>query len=284
MLAPSEDDSETGTKIAHLQSRPKAQAWHERAIKFLVPDNVTSGAVTVECSQLGGQPLLRVAHKPEARISVRMHAGSTLVSFGSDRSEDADGEKISRRWNVAGLRRGNVPDMSVDLPPRPRAYVVRMTATDESGRTDTAELRLLRLPASLFRPNEAEPHNEPVLSEAKETLEAAARKQTPAAIEIDGYADDPGNGRHNVHLSLRRAERVRERLLREPQISVQGGAEIPVRTLAYGQECPAVTRPGLDRSNRRVDVFVLEQGVSMTPPANCHPRRFQSTLWRLPAE
>ena len=103
------------------------------------------------------------------------------------------------------------------------------------------------------------------------------------AVEIDGYADDPGTGRHNVHLSLRRAERVRERLPRKPGISVQGGAEIPVRTLAYGQECPAVPGPSHSRGNRRVDVFVLEQGVSMTPPANCHPRRFQSTEWKLPA-
>lgn len=266
-----------------LEPRPRAQAWHEREIRFLVPDNVSTGAVTVECSQLAGQPLLRVAHKPEARISVRMHAGSTRVSFDSSRSSDADGESISRRWDVAGLRRGNVPRMSVDLPPRPRAYVVRMTATDASGRVDTAELSLLRLPVSLFKPNEAEPRNDPVLSEAKGTLEAAARKQTPAAIEIDGYADDPGSGRHNVHLSLRRAERVREHLLRKPEISVQGGAEIPVRTLAYGEECPAVPGPGLNRSNRRVDVFVLEQGISMTPPPNCHPRRFQSTEWKLPA-
>ena len=157
-----------------------------------------------------------------------------------------------------------------------------MTATDASGRVDIAELRLLRLPVSLFKPNEAEPHNDPVLSEAKETLEAAARKQTPAAIEIDGYADDPGSGRHNVHLSLRRAERVREDLLRKPEVSVQGGAEIPVRTLAVRRGMPGSPRARPQSQHRRVDVFVLEQGVSMTPPANCHPHRFQSTEWKLP--
>lgn len=284
LRAPAATGGESGKpESTQLRPRPKAQAWHEREIRFLVPDNVSTGAVTVECSQLAGQPLLRVAHKPEARISVRMHAGSTRVSFDSSRSSDADGESISRRWDVAGLRRGNVPRMSVDLPPRPRAYTVRMTATDASGRASTAELRLLRLPASLFKSNEAKPHNDPVLSEARETLEAAARKQTPAAIEIDGYADDPGSGRHNVHLSLQRAERVRERLLHKPDKGVQEGATIPVRTLAYGEECPAVPGSGHSRSNRRVDVFVLEQGVSMTPPANCHPHRFQSTEWKLPA-
>jgi len=54
-----------------------------------------------------------------------------------------------------------------------------MTATDESGRTDTAELRLLRLPVSLFKPDEANPRNDPVLREAKETLEAAG-----ASVEV----------------------------------------------------------------------------------------------------
>jgi len=267
-----------------LEPRPKAQAWHEREIKFVVPENVSTGAVTVECSQLAGQPLLRVAHAPEARMSVRMQAGSTRVSFDSSRSSDADEEEISRRWSVAGLQRGNLPRMSVDLPPRPRAYTVRMTATDESGRKDTAELRLLRLPASLFKPDAAKPHNDPVLREARETLEAAAAERTPAAIEIDGYADDPGNGRHNVHLSLRRAERVRERLLHKPEVSVPGGAAIQVRTLAYGDGCPVELGSGRSRANRRVDVFVLEQGISMAPPVGCHPRRLQSTEWKLPPE
>jgi outer membrane protein OmpA-like peptidoglycan-associated protein/MFS family permease len=266
-----------------LELRPKAQAWHEREIKFIVPENGSTGAVTVECSQLAGQPLLRVAHAPEPRISVRMEAGSSRVSFDSSRTSDADEESISRRWNIDGLRRGNVKEMSVDLPPRPRAYTVRMTATDESGRATFAEVSLLRLPASLFESDEDEPGNKPVLQEARETLEEAASTQVPAAIEIDGHADDPGTHRHNVHLSLRRAEHVRRQLLRDPDVRIAGGAVVQVRTLAYGEGCPADPRPGRNRSNRRVDVFVLEQGVSMIPPAGCHPRRLQSTEWRLPA-
>jgi outer membrane protein OmpA-like peptidoglycan-associated protein len=265
-----------------LDPRPKAQAWHERQIRFVVPEKVSSGAVAVECSQLAGQPLLRVAHAPEARISVRMEAGSSRVRFDASRTSDADEEQVSRRWSIAGLRRGNLTEMSADLPPRPRAYVIRMTATDESGRTDTAELRLLRLPASLFRLDEARPGNEPVLREARETLEAAVSRRLPAAIELDGHADDPGTARHNVHLSLRRAEHVRDLLLSEPRVRVPGGAEIPVRTLAYGEGCPTDPHPGRNRNNRRVDVFVLEQGVSLIPPSGCHPRRLQSTEWKLP--
>lgn len=268
---------------AYLDPRPKGQAWHEREIGFVVPEKVSTGAVTVECSQLAGQPLLRVAHAPDARISVRMEAGSSRVSFDSSHSSDADEESISRRWNIAGLQRGNVPEMSVDLPPRPRAYIVRMTATDESGRTAVAEVRLLRLPASLFELDEAEPQNWSVLSEARETLEAAAGDRLPAAIEINGHADDSGTHRHNVRLSLRRAVQVREFLLREPEVTVPGGAAIPVRTLAYGEGCPADPRPGGSRNNRRVDVFVLDRNVSMIPPVGCHPRRLQSTEWRLSA-
>ncbi|MET0305154.1 MAG: OmpA family protein [Solirubrobacterales bacterium] len=263
--------------------RAKAQAWHERRISFVVPENASSGAVTVECTQLAGQPLLRVAHAPEARISVRMEARSSRVSFDGSRSSDADGERISQRWNIAGLRTGNRSEMAVDLPPRPQPYTVRMTVTDSSGRASVAEIQLLRLPASLFAVDEYKLGNEPVLEEVRGTLEEAVQDRLPAAIEIAGHADDPGTPRHNVHLSLRRAEAVREFLLHDPQVSVEGGARIQVRTLAYGEGCPTDPRPGLNRRNRRVDVFVVDHGVTIEPPASCHPRRLQSTKWRLPA-
>ena len=284
LASPVDGTGDAGKPIeTRFDPRPKAQAWHERQIRFVVPENASSGAVTVECSQLGGQPLLRVAHAPEARIAVRMEAGSSRVSFDAVRSSDADGERISRRWNIAGLRSGNRREITVDLPPRPRAYTVRMTATDRSGRTDVAEIKLLRLPPSLFEVDEHEPGNGSVLEEAREALEEAAAEQPPAAIEVAGHADDPGSYRHNVHLSLRRAERVRELLLREPEVGIDGGARVPVRTLAYGEECPADPGPGLNRRNRRVDVFVVDHGVSVEPPDGCRPRRLQSTVWELPA-
>ena len=62
---------------------------------------------------------------------------------------------------------------------------------------------------------------------------------------------------------------------------VASGAEIPVRTVAYGEGCPLDRRPGRRPRNRRVDVFVLDRGVSLAPPAGCHARALQSTVWRL---
>jgi outer membrane protein OmpA-like peptidoglycan-associated protein len=274
--------SQAGRSIVRLKRRPVGQAWHEREIRFVVPENASTAAVSVECSQLAGQPLLRVAHAPEARISVQMRSGSSRVTFDSSRSTDGDKEPISRHWSIAGLRRGNVKSISADLPARLSPYEVSLTTTDESGRTDTVDLHLLRLPASLFGLDEHKPADESVLSVARVALIRAVQEKPPVAIEIDGHADDTGTARHNVRLSLRRAAYVRDELLREPLPGVQAGARVPVRTLAYGEGCPLDPRPGPRQRNRRVDVFILHQGVSMAPPSGCHPRRFESTELRLP--
>jgi hypothetical protein len=273
-----------------LEPRPRGQAWHEKEIRFEIPENASTGAVTVECSQLAGQPLLRVSHVPEARMSVRMQAGSDRVTFDSSHTTDGDEEKISRRWNVAGLRRGNLPEMSADLPPRPGVYTVSLTATDESGSTDTAELYLLRLPASLLE--KGGDHRS--IRRARGRLRRFVGNELPAAIEIDGNADDPGTPGYNAQLSLWRAEYARQRLLRKratvPQnllqaeaSAVQGPfkAEVPVRMLGFGEGCPVDPRHGRHLRNRRVDVFVLNKGVSMDPPSGCHPRRLKSTKWEL---
>lgn len=261
----------------------RRQTWNEDAIRFRVPDNVSTGVVTVECGQLAGQPLLRVSHAPSARIAVRMRPNSVGVvldsSLSSDEDEAVEGDEISRRWEIEGVGRGNRERIRAALPPRTGAYSVKLTVTDKAGNFDTAELELLRMPASLFEFNDAVPANGPALKGARETLEELAQTQHPVAIEIDGHADDPGTGRYNVRLSLHRAVHVRGRLLH--QADDDAAFTIPVRTLAYGEGCPADPRPGRNRRNRRVDVFVLEQGVTVVPPAICNPRRFQSTRWRV---
>lgn len=268
-----------------LVPQPLGQAWHEREIKFEVPERAVTGAVTVECSQLAGQPLLEVAHAPEARISVRMARGSNRVIFDSGRSTDADNEELSRRWSIAGLRRGNLSRTSIDLPPRFGAYAVRLTVTDESSRSGEVAVHLLRMPAPLFPFNESELEGRHPLKPARRALRRLVAKELPAAIEIDGYADDPGTPRYNARLSLQRAEYVRNELLRprRPTAGAVANATIPVRILGYGEGCPVDARPGRRPRNRRVDVFVLDKGVSMVPLRDCHPRAFKGSKWRLNA-
>jgi hypothetical protein len=259
------------------------QAWHKDHISFRVPEDATSGVVSVDCGQLGSQPLLSVTHAPEARIAVRMRAGSNRVSFDSGRSGDKDGESISRRWNVAGLRRGNKPGMSADLPPRLGAYSVRLTVTDKSGKRGSIALRLLRLPASLFAFGREEPEHGGAVRRARRALMRIVSKDPPTAIEIAGHADDPGTPRENTKLSLRRGEWLRDKLLPVAPSSGRGGAAVQVRVAAYGEGCPVDPRPGRRPLNRRVDVFVLDRGVTVEPPAGCHPRRLESSEWRLPS-
>jgi hypothetical protein len=267
-----------------LKPRPMSQAWYRNRIKFEVPENAATGLVTVECRQLAGEPLLRVDHAPKARLVVRMEPGSGRVTLDSSHSSDEDGRGLTRRWTVAGLRRGHNTTMSADLPPRLRPYTVTLTVTDHGGQDDTATLHLLRLPPSFFALDRAAPTNGAAIEHAARVIERTAERAPPAAVEISGNADDSGGTHHNMVLSQRRAENVRNALLSGIGAGTgsKNGTEVPVTTLAYGEGCPVDPRGGMRPRNRRVDVFVLDAGARVIPPAGCHPGRFESSRLILP--
>lgn|GEM_PF-1879348 len=260
------------------------QAWHENRIKFRVPENAKSGVVTVECGQLAGAPLLRVSHTPTARISVRMQANSQVVTLNSARSSDEDGEKISARWTVEGVHRGRRPKITTKLPLRPGAYSVKLTVADEAGHVDTAILRMLRLPDSMFAFGKSEPdkHSEEAIEAARRSLANAVAATTPVAIELDGHADNPGATSFNLGLSLKRTDAVRDELMPQREEAADGELSLPVEELAYGESCPLEPGPGRQPRNRRVEVFVLDEGVTIKPAEGCTPGRLKHTSWHVP--
>jgi flagellar motor protein MotB len=260
------------------------QAWHSDSIKFRVPDGATTGVVTVECDQLAGTPLLQVSHTPTARISVRMRENSTSVTLNSRRSKDEDKEKLSRRWTIEGLGRGHRRRIAVRLPPRRAPYSVKLTVTDEAGHADTAELQLLRLPTSMFATKKRKPAHRKAIRVAHEALERAVAEGSSVAIELDGHSDDRGSSAHNLKLSLDRVDHVRAVTMPEPSLDEVLGAEaaLPVQEVAYGASCPIDPREGMRPPNRRVDVFILGEGVTVKPTKGCIAGRLKSTSWHPP--
>lgn len=259
------------------------QAWHEDHIKFRVPENAKSGVVTVECGQLAGSPLLRVSHTPTARIAVRMRAGSQAVTLNSSRSSDEDGEKISRRWTIEGVHRGHLSKITTPLPLRSGAYSVKLTVADEAGHFDTATLRLLRLPDAMFEFGKSQPDEQSLeaIRAARKSLEKAVAVTTPVAIELDGHADNPGAASFNLRLSLKRDDEVRDELMpeEEEEEGVEGDPALPVAELAYGETCPIDPGPGRRPRNRRVEVFVLDEGVTVKPAKGCIPGALKHASW-----
>lgn len=260
------------------------QAWESDAIRFRVPDDASSGVVTVECEQLAGQPLLRVVHSPTARIGVQMRPGSTGVTLDSSRSGDedkGDRKRLTRRWEVDGLKKGHRKTTTVHLPPRRGAFSVKLTVTDRAGNSDTAKLRLLRVPSSLFAFDGRKPLHPKAVRKARKAVEKTVEAEKPVQVELDGHADNPGTPAYNLGLSLKRDDNVREQLLQEPE-EPQGAPAVPVRELAYGESCPIDKRPGRRPRNRRVDLFLLNQGVTVKPPKGCRPGRLKNTRWHFP--
>lgn len=265
-----------------LQPALRRQAWSNDLIRFKVPDNASSGVVTVECEQLAGSPLLRVAHAPVARITARMKQNSLGISLDSSRTgdpdEDEDKEKITRRWTVSGLPRGHREEISTRLLPRTQPYEVKLTVTDEEGNSDSATLRLMRLPTTRFQFDDPEPESTKKIERVANALEESVQAKPPTAIELDGHADQPGTFAYNMRLSMKRDERVGELLLEEAEgpLAEKG---IPVREVGFGETCPVDPRPGRRARNRRVDVFVLDEGVTVKPAKGCLPGRVKEMVW-----
>jgi hypothetical protein len=267
-----------------LQPALLRQAWYENHIRFIVPHNASTGVVTVECGQLAGQPLLRVARPPAARLSVRMVGGSTLVSLDSSRSKGEAGEKLARSWTVAGRRLSGRTKVTAVLPPRFGIYSVRLTVTDSEGQTDTVKLRLLRVPASPFRFDRVVPKNLMAVERTQAAIVAAAREARPTAIVLHGHTDAVGSGTYNLELSEHRVENLRDLLLTDAAARAASIAPpaIPVTARAFGETCPIVRTSHQEEANRRVEIFLLGQGASIATAKGCRAGRTEYTSWQRP--
>lgn len=280
--------------------------WSRNEIAFKVPENATSGVVTIGCEALAGQPYLTVSRKPEARIAVKAVPGSNRVTFDSRRSND-DGEIVSREWRVSGLVRGDGREQIIrSLPPRTGFYRVRLTVTDDEDETDTTVVRILRLRAPHFEFDQEAPESKrmvthllkafsrDVAKDRREAVKKAKKRgggwkkyiEPPEAIEIAGHADDVGNSAYNVRLSWRRALGVWRALYRKEadkgvgRAWIKGTRRNPKLTIrGFGETCPLDSGGGRLRKNRRVEILVLDDGARAIFPRKCNSVYVKHATW-----
>jgi outer membrane protein OmpA-like peptidoglycan-associated protein len=267
-----------------LQSGLLRQAWHEGAIAFKVPRHARSGVVTIDCGQLAGSPLLRVATPPVARIEAQMRGGSAQVVLDGRRSRDAKGKRLVEHWKLGRRSLGKHERVMLRLQPRMRPYRVKLTVTNPEGVSGSAELLLLRLPGPLFAFGKATLSDEKQIAQlerARARLESFVRRSPPSLIELDGNADDVGSASFNVTLSLERAKQVRKALLTPPAHASGAipASAIPVTLRAFGETCPIIRSPGRQATNRRVDIFVLGSDDRVIEPKGCRVGGEEHTTW-----
>ena len=274
---------EDGTELG-LNPRLLRQDWHEDHIGFRVPPHGTTGPVTVECKQLAGQPLLRIARPPIARISVRIEPGSRRIFFDSSHSIDANGKIVSRQWSVKGIERGDAEGLVEALPPSTQSYSVRLKVTDSEGQMGTAELHLLRLPMRLMtfkhRP-EHPPRHPAVFRQVKAAFLESTLEEPAQTIQFEarpGELSPPPS----PDQTMVQARRVQRRLLHSKSASTSRAPASPegliVKTMAFGAGCPAEQRA----DEGRLDILILGKGVKGVPPPACHVVRLQSSRRLLP--
>jgi hypothetical protein len=276
---PPEVTLEDGSSPA-LKSRLLRQAWHEDEISFRVPDHGVTGAVTVECDQLSGQPLLRVARPPRPSIAVRIKGASRHVVFDSKLSKGR-ASIVSRHWWVEGIDRGEHKRIAINLPPRLESYSVRLDVTDSEGQTGTTQVHLLRLPAHLVAFDGHRARHPKVLKKARAELRQATAVEPAAAIELDMRPADRSRS-PNPERAINQAKRIRRYLLRSrPAQSSSQPADpdgLVVRAVAFGGSCPA------ERASKvgRLDVLVLGRGGQAIPPERCPAVRLSTVRQLLP--
>jgi hypothetical protein len=257
---------EDGTELK-LNRLLLQQNWHEDHISFRVPARGTTGPVTVECRQLAGQPLLRVARPPIARVMVRIEPGSNRIVFDGSRSVDKNGSIVSRQWSVEGVDRGDNPRIVETLPPSTQSYTVRLRVTDREGQAGTAELHLLRLPIRWLA-SERLKRDRPVLRRVKAALRNSTTEEPATAIQFELRPGEPARP-PTPGETISQARRAQRLLLQPPGEQSANLAANPngitVRTMAFDASCPAEH----SKDGGRLDVLVLGEGVKAVPPAAC---------------
>jgi hypothetical protein len=257
------------------------QAWSEDEIRFRVPVNASSGVVTLECGQLGGQPLLRVDRAPVARIEAKPRKGSAQVLFDGRGSSDVTGSSLVDHWTIDGRPYGTRKQIAPPLLPRFDPYRIRLEATDPDGNSDTVEMLLYRLPGPMVSGAKVTMSQKKRFEEARAGLERIAQAQPPSSIEVDGNADDGGTPAQNLKHSLHRAEQARESLLAPRAQGSTTGAPVvvPLTIHAFGDSCPLFPGANPQEVNRRVDVFILNPGDKLITPKSCEAGREEHASW-----
>lgn len=276
------------------------QAWNKDEIKFKVPEKAGTGAVTVDCEQLAGEPLLRVERPPEARISARMLNSGELYVDGR-RSSD-DGAVRALRWKASGRshlrnavqagpgRKGTAAG-AIPLPRRLGVHRVQLIVEDDQGEIDRATLILARLPDPhiVLATTEGDAsasgdatHSKPLepiaLKRVRRSLLAALGEEVPTKAIVDAHAVDETGGKL-AEKSVKAAIAAQERLLTADAATSAGlrGEGIGTRIRAFGENCVGATAG--TSGERFVDLYVMVEGVRLGMPQACAPRRVVHRPW-----
>jgi hypothetical protein len=257
------------------------QDWHPDHIGFRVPDHGANGPVTVECKQLAGQPVLRIARPPVAKITVRIEPGSRRVVFDSGGSTDAGGKIVARHWWVEGVDWGKRKKIVPKLPPGKQSYSVRLQVTDLEGQAGSAQLHLLRLPVHQLGFRHGRPRHPRIYRHLKAAIRQSTTDDPTTAIQFEMR---PGEPKYppSPDQEIGRAEHVKRALLESTAESSSSPANpegLTVRTMAFGASCPA-ERQDLDG---RLDILILGEGVKVVPPASCPIVRLRIAHQLLPS-
>ena len=174
------------------------------------------------------------------------------VPDGLDRCPDtAPGVRVDPRGCSKDTDQDGVPDGIDQCPDTPAGTKVDATGCPEVAKLFEEEKQELVLEGVEFETNSAtlRPVSQAVLNRVAESM----RAWPEVRVEIGGHTDSRGSDAHNLDLSRRRAESVREYLV------AAGVAPSQLATQGYGESAPIAdnaTEDGRNR-NRRVELKKL---------------------------
>jgi len=146
-------------------------------------------------------------------------------------------------------------DVSADVP---RDEVERVAGTDDSDTLEAAQGRMLLDERLFFDSDSASlrPDGKRELDHIAEMYRERQPRERWTALRVSGHADQRGPTSHNMELSRRRAESVREYLVS------RGVPEGIIDVRAYGEERPIVPdadSPADLQKNRRVQFEIVRE-------------------------
>lgn len=230
-------------------------------IDGLVPSDQTRSDLVTAARELWGEDGVLAELTVEPKLDVRAWPDSFLpLLLGlhyRDRDLDVeltDGQAIISGTVVSDLTKRRILGAAETLLPR-FEIVDRLTVREPETDDEVLQARLDEQLAGKIVEFDSDSANLTAKGRAVLDVVAAILKETPGRVEIAGHTDSTHTSEHNLELSQRRAESVRDYLVR------RGVSKRRLETVGYGETRPIANNetPEGRQHNRRTEFKVLEE-------------------------
>jgi len=197
-----------------------------------------------------------------------------VPDFRDDCPNSPAGIKVNSRGCSPDMDKDGVPDSADKCPNTPAGVKVDATGCPVAAAQPATVAQPIRQQVNILFDSGKQLIKPEFKGEVQKVADLA-RQYPTALIEIQGYTDNKGNAKRNVELSKRRADAVRDSLIKDFSVDASR-----ITTKGYGPASPVAdnaTEEGRAKNRRVIAVLTSEAPKAAAPTTTAKPAKAKSS-------